>query len=470
MAAAGDRIEDPARARLWGVGRAVALEVPSLWGGLIDLPARLDPAARAALARALAGTGGEDQVAVRGGRILASRLARAPRAAAGALPFGAPDGSPRGAALVLGAAGPTAVPVARWLLGRGAARVILVGGTEEARAELGSRVALAACDPADAGALAALVERDDVRAIVHAGGLLEESSIEHLALDRLDRVLGAHAGPARAAHLASARSGGPVLVLFSSIAATFGGLGQAAYAAANAELEALAQHRRALGLPAVAVAWGLWAGAGASTETSTGASTEASTGASTEASTGPLQVVERGVTPMPPWRALDSLGAALSGSPDGSNPGDAGAGPPAAVVIADLDWPRFGASYAEARHRPLIADLVPAGGPADAERALTADELGRLGPDAGAAELLALVTRHVATALGREPTDVAADRDLAEVGLDSLRALELRNRLSRSLGRRLSAALALEHPTPRALAASLFQLLTTEPHEESPRP
>ncbi|HSK02258.1 MAG TPA: beta-ketoacyl reductase, partial [Kofleriaceae bacterium] len=339
-------------------------------------------------------------------------------------------------------------------LGRGAARVILDGGTEEARAELGSRVALAACDPADAGALADLVERDDVRAIVHAGGLLEESSIDKLALDRLDRVLAAHAGPARAAHLASARAGGPVLVLFSSIAATFGGLGQAAYAAANAELEALAQHRRALGLPAIAVAWGLWA------------STEANTGPNT----GPLQVVERGVTPMPPWRALEALGAALPASPDGSTPADAAAGPPAAVVIADLDWPRFGASYAEARHRPLIADLVPAGSPADAERALTADELGRLGPDAGAAELLALVTRHVATALGREPADVAADRDLAEVGLDSLRALEVRNRLSRSLGRRLSAALALEHPTPRALARSLFQLLTTEPHEESPRP
>jgi aryl carrier-like protein len=313
------------------------------------------------------------------------------------------------------------------------------------------RVTLAACDPADADALARLVEAHAVRAIVHAGGLLEESSIVNLALDRLDRVLAAHAGPARAAHLASARPGGPVLVLFSSIAATFGGLGQAAYAAANAELEALAQHRRALGLPAVAVAWGLWASPEADPEAL-------------------LQVVQRGVTPMPPWRALDALGAALPGAPDISSSGDAGAGPPAAVVIADLDWPRFGPSYAEARHRPLIADLVPAGGPAGAERALAADELARLGPDAGAAELLALVTRHVATALGREPADVPADRDLAEVGLDSLRALELRNRLSRSLGRRLSAALALEHPTPRALAESLFQLLTTAPHEESPRP
>jgi membrane protein DedA with SNARE-associated domain len=165
------------------------------------------------------------------------------------------------------------------------------------------------------------------------------------------------------------------------------------------------------------VAWGLWASPEADPEAL-------------------LQVVQRGVTPMPPWRALDALGAALPGAPDRSSSGDAGAGPPAAVVIADLDWPRFGPSYAEARHRPLIADLVPAGGPAGAERALAADELARLGPDAGAAELLALVTRHVATALGREPADVPADRDLAEVGLDSLRALELRNRLSGELGRR----------------------------------
>src|SRR5262249_32850816 len=95
-AADGDRIAEPPRARLWGLGRALGLGVPLLWGGLVDLPERLDTAGRAALARALAGTGGEDQLAVRGGRLLACRLVRAPREEA--------SFRPDGAVLVVGAA------------------------------------------------------------------------------------------------------------------------------------------------------------------------------------------------------------------------------------------------------------------------------------------------------------------------------------------------------------------------------
>jgi acyl transferase domain-containing protein len=426
-AADGDRITEPARARLWGLGRALALEMPHRWGGLVDLPDRLDAGSGAALARTLAATGGEDQVAVRGDRSYSCRLIRAPRAA-GAFAMS-------GAALVIGATGPTTVPVARWLLGRGAERVILLGGSEEARAELGNRVALVDCDATDERALAGLLERHAVRVLVHAAGLLEESSIDNLTIDRLDRVLGAHARSAHAAHRACARPTGPTLVLFSSIAATFGGVGQAAYAAANAELLALAQHRRGLGLPTLAVAWSLWEGTAA------------------------VQLADSGVLPMAPWRALHALGEAMAGA---AAPSTAA---PASVVIADLDWPRFGPRYAEARHRPLLAELMP-NTPTDAERTLSRDEVTQLGPDAGLAAVLKLVTQHIATALGRDPADIPPTRDLAEIGLDSLRALELRNRLSRSLGRRLSATLALEHPTPRALAQTLLQLLTT-PHDEA---
>jgi acyl transferase domain-containing protein len=427
-AADGDRIDEPARARLWGIGRSIALEMPQLWGGLVDLPGgraqlpeRLDPGARAALVRALASTGGEDQVAIRGDRVLASRLVRATRAAA--------SFAPTGAVLVIGD-GPSVVPVARWLLGRGAERVILAGAGEDARAELGNRAALAVCDPTDASALAGAIERHGVTAVVDTAGLLEESSVDQLALDRLDRVIAAHAAPARAAHQATARPGGPTLVLFSSIAATFGGVGQAAYGAANAELDALAQHRRALGYPALSIAWGLWAG--------------------TEATALAL----RGVSPMAPWRALDELGAAL---------GDTAA----ATVIADLAWDRFAPRYSEARRRPLIAELMPATDPLEPDRAGVPADLAALPPEAAEAALLALVTGAVATVLGHDGADVAPDRELGEVGFDSLRALELRNRLSRAVDRSLPITLALEHPTPRSLARALLARITREPNEET---
>ncbi|MEZ4359488.1 MAG: beta-ketoacyl synthase N-terminal-like domain-containing protein [Kofleriaceae bacterium] len=434
LAAPGDRLGDPARARLWGLGRALALELPPLWGGLIDLPADggLDAAARGALARGLADAvaGGEDQLAVRGGRRYAPRLTSAPAPASAGL-----DGG--GAALVIGD-GPTAAPIARWLLGRGAERVLLAGAGEAARAELGGAAELLSVAADDGDALAALVAARQVRVVVCAGGPLEESTLDNFTPARFARVLEGHAGPARAAHQACGAEG-PPLLLCGSIAATFGGTGQAAYAAANAELEALCAARRAAGLPTALVAWGPWRGAASE------------------------QLADAGIGLLPPWRALEALGPALSaaGAPR------AGAG---CAVIASLDWARFAPRYREARARPLLEELVPLdAGELDAGEALDVAALRARGADAGEAELAALITGHLSVALGFDVAALGGDVELPTLGLDSLRGLELRNRLSRALGRRLPISLALEHPTPRALARALWALLEA-PSDPTPSP
>ncbi|MEU4230025.1 type I polyketide synthase [Nonomuraea sp. NPDC026600] len=414
---------DPARGRIWGLGRCLALERPELWGGLIDLPERLDERARAAFVRALAEPpGGEDQVAVRGGTLLVPRLSRAPHAA--------PVWQAGGTVLVNGGSGSYGPHLARWLADSGADHVILVA--DEPVADLGERITVAVADPSDPAAPARLVAEHQPSLVVHAADHLEESTLAALTLDRLERVLVANAVEARALSEATETD----LVLFSTIAATFGGVGQAAYAAAGAEIDALARHRHALGRPAMVVAWGPWI----------------------ERDNGELgtRLESRGVARMRPGPALEALRRELSAlGADGMRGGQGGG----TAAIADLDWPRFASAYGEARHRPLVADLAevrPRGGTGSATTGHTPGQVDTHGQES----LITLVCGHAAAVLGHDnPADIDADSRFTDIGFDSLTGLELRNALGRTVDHRLPPDLVFEHPTPRRLAQHLEQIL-----------
>ena len=249
-------------------------------------------------------------------------------------------------------------------------------------------------------------------------------------------------------------------VCFSSIAAIFGGGGQGAYAAANAFLDALAEHRRGQGLAATSIAWGAWAGEGMAL------------GAST-------RLERQGIRELPPRAALGALREALEA--------DAGC-----VVIADLDWERYALTYSSARARPLIAELPDAqralreatgeGGTGDGmgsgEGVVTGTGVGTTGRGAGsewAARLaglpeherertaLALVRERAAGVLGHTSLDsVPAERTFRELGFDSLAGVQLARGLRAATGLRLAPAAVFDHPTPAALAAHLLREATGE--------
>ena len=214
-------------------------------------------------------------------------------------------------------------------------------------------------------------------------------------------------------------------VLFSSAAATWGGAGQGAYAAANASLDAIALDRASRGLPATSIAWGAWSGAGMG---------DGETGATLR---------RHGVLAMPAEPAL----AAMKTAVDGGEP---------CLTIAGIDWARFAPTFTVHRPSPLL-DEIPEARTADAEPAvdtatLRADLAAMPGYERRG-RVLEVVRTQAALVLGHAAAvDVEADRAFRDLGFDSLSAVQLRDRLRAATGLPLPATAVFDHPTPAALA------------------
>jgi acyl transferase domain-containing protein len=438
-----EKVESVAQAQVWGLGRVVALEHPERWGGLVDLPVVRDERAGDLLLAALAGAGDEDQLAVRASGLLARRMGHA--ATGGDVPEGRTAWTPRGTVLVTGGTGALGGHVARWLADAGAEHLVLAGrrgpgapgASELAREieELGARVTVVACDVTDRDALSGLLAGlTGLTAVFHTAGAGQFSPLDETTPGGLADVVDAKVTGATHLHELLGDTELDAFVLFSSIAGVWGSGGQAAYAAANAHLDALAQRRRADGRTATSVAWGPWDGGGLV--------------ADEEAAE---QLRRRGLAPMAPEFAIGALQQALDTDDT-------------AVTVADVDWERFVPAFVAARPRPLIADLP------EVRRALAEEQQAAAGAQVAdiatalrgkSAEeaqraALDLVRTHVAAVLGHDGAgEIAATHAFKELGFDSLTAVELRNRLNSATGLRLSAALVFDHPTPTALAAHI---------------
>ncbi|MBU3870328.1 SDR family NAD(P)-dependent oxidoreductase, partial [Streptomyces sp. 4503] len=455
-ASGADRLEAPAQALVWGLGGAVALEHPQRWGGLIDLPARLDEGSLRALARALTGQDGEDQLAIRATGTLARRLRRAGATST------AGRWQPRGTVLITGGTGGVGAQIARGLVHEGAEHVVLVSrrgpqapGAAELKAELaerGARVTVTACDVADRAALAHLLDSvtgdgadHPLTAVVHAAGALDDATVDALTPERIETVLRPKVAGARHLHELTRDLDLDAFVLLSSIAGTVGAAGQGNYAAASAYLDALAQLRRADGLPATSVAWSAWAGGGMID------------GAVAD------QLRRRGAPPIDGARALELLRQTVAHG-DGF------------LVAADIDWGRFASALSATRPLPLLADLPEAGAtgqdPAEAEgeqaggAAALRKRLVELSPADRHTALVELVSEQAAAALGyADAGAVETGRAFKELGFDSLTAVDLRNRLNAATGLRLPVTLVFDYPTAGDLAELLREELLPSDEE-----
>ncbi|WP_413106119.1 type I polyketide synthase [Streptomyces sp. Inha503] len=437
-----DRLVSPVQSMVWGLGRILEAEYPQRWGGAVDLPETMDDRAMTRLAGVLAGTEGEDQVAVRGSGVFAKRLVRASAPEATAA-----DGwRPSGSVLVTGGTGALGGHVARWLARTGAEHLVLTSrsgmeaeGAAELKAELeglGARVTVAACDAADRDALAEVLEaiprEFPLTAVVHTAGVLDDGVVDALTVRRAAGVLRPKVDATRNLHELTAGMDLSAFVLFSSAAATLGGPGQGSYAAGNAYLDALASQRRADGLPATSIAWGAWAGGGLVTD----------------------EVGERmgrsGILAMAPELAISALQQALDHDET-------------FLAVADIDWTRLDAESPDAplfrqlrSARSATTEKQPTAGSALPGRAELRDRLEAMPREKREAALRDLVRAQAADVLAHDSVDaVAPDRAFRDLGFDSLTAVELRNRIGAATGLRLPVSLVFDYPTPTVLARFL---------------
>ncbi|MBP2337563.1 thioester reductase-like protein [Saccharothrix coeruleofusca] len=415
--AVGPDVSDVDGAALWGLARSAQSEQPGRIT-LVDADSATDELLAAVVAS------GAPQVVVRGGvaHLPKLRPARLPRQ-----PW-----NPEGTVLVTGGTGALGALVARHLVAAHGVRELVLtsrrGPDSPGAAELvdelsalGARVRVEACDVADRDQVAALLERHRLTGVVHTAGVIDDGLVDDLTPQRLDTVLRPKADAARHLHELTRSHDLSAFVLFSSIAGVIGGAGQGNYAAANAYLDALAEHRRALGLPATSIAWGLW-------ERTSGITAEL-----TDADR--ARIAKAGFRPVATEQGLAMLDAALGAT---------------AVVAVPLDLTALRARPDQAP--PLLRTLLPTVRPGARNGAPTPD-LAELPEDERRRVVTELVHAEVASVLGLSAP--VPDKPFPDLGFDSLLSVELRNRVAAATGLALPATVVFDHPTPSALAAFL---------------
>ncbi|MFJ2264709.1 SDR family NAD(P)-dependent oxidoreductase, partial [Streptomyces sp. NPDC087844] len=440
VSSVGEDVIDLAGAAVWGLVRSAQSEHPGRIV-LVDLDANAgiaDVVTTVALR--------EPQLVLRDGVVHASRLARTA--------VGARDDSPSvfsgdGAVLVTGAFGALGGVLARHLVtGHGVRRLVLVGrrgaespGAAELCAELtglGAEVEAVACDVSDRDAVEALVSGRELSGVVHVAGVLDDGVISSLTPERVDAVLRPKADAAWHLHELTRDLDLSAFVMFSSAAGVLGSPGQGNYAAANGFLDALAAHRRANGLPAQSLAWGLWSGGMAG------------------------QVDDADL------RRLARTGLKALSAEQGLALFDTAAMVDAAVLVPmSLDLKTLGAAGGEVPHllRGLVRRPVRRAVGSGAGGTGGTSDLGRrlagLSGNEREGLLLEIVRGSAAAVLGHPgPSAIDPDRAFGELGFDSLSAVEFRNALNEATGLRLSPTLVFDYPTPTVLARHLQDAVT----------
>ena len=424
---------------------------PDLWGGLIDLPP--EPARGEALAvlAELSRPDAEDQVALRGNARFVARLVRRREAAHRSARLRADC-----TYLITGGLGALGLSSAQWMVRRGARHLALMGrsgaspAAREAIGELersGAEISVVKADVSR--------EVDVVRAlegiaaagpplggVIYAAGTLEDGIVANQEWAHFTKVMAPKVTGAWNLHRLTVDLPLDFFVTFSSVASVLGSPGQANYAAASAFLDVLAHERRAKGLPGLSINWGPWA------ESGMAASVDQRHRERLEA---------MGVDPLTPAQGLHALERLIGQSrPE--------------ICVFPVDWRVFARQLPARARTPLLSELLEPGdlesgaGPAAPDQPELQLRLSKALPRERWNLLLKFLQTEVAHVLGLPASRPPEPQDgFFDIGMDSLMAVELKNRLETSLGRTLPVTALFNYSTIDALASYLYrEILSTE--------
>ncbi len=440
MPVAGDDPVQLEGACAWGAGKAAALELPNLWGGLVDMPTGFDADAATQLIDALTTVGDEDQLALRGSHWFVPRLVPVDSASA---PLRLRDDA---VYWIVGGTGALGQHALGALIEAGARHVVLSGrggrlpdaiknrypdGVQFIQGDVTSledgRRVLAAIDASGM----------PLGGVIHAAGTAEECPVLSLTPEKLRAVAGSKVAGSWNLHLLTRERALDFFVCFSSISSVWGSVAQAHYAAGNHFLDMLCEHRRRLNLPGLAIGWGPWAGGGMVT-------------AELQA-----RLARTGLSAIEPARALRLLSELLGNRH-------------ARIAAVDVRWEQFAAAFTARRPSPFLSLVAPRQEPASSTVAATVIET-----QAGTADQLrARIRDHIGQVVAAEIGAARApdaDRGLFDMGLDSVGVASIRARLSADFAITLSNADLFNYPTINAMTGRVVSIVRPDSAILSPR-
>ena len=363
---------------------------------------------------------------------------------------------------------------ARWLVDRGARHLVLTGrqipeltnSTFQAIQARGVQLRCVQADVSDEKAMWRVLDdlretMPPLRGVIHSAGMLDDGILLQQSWERFATVFAPKVAGSLVLHRLTASDSLDFCVFFSSIAAVFGSPGQGSYAAANAFLNCLAQARNAAGKPSVSVNWGAWAGAGMAVDR----------GLISRAQESGYGVLEPGAG----FQALET--ALMTRRPQ--------------VMISPVNWPTFLRHSQPGGHSPaFLNDFIHAASSVD-QRSSDQSEIGEavdvrterglsksaafrqrldaVAPNRRRSIVLEQTLNEVAHVLGlQNPESLPNNKPLREFGLDSLMAVELRNRLGDAVGQSLPATLLFDYPTLDGLTEYLSRDALKLEETESP--
>lgn len=441
----GDHLTGLAQATLWGMGRVLAFEHPELWGGLVDL----DDVSVDQWVDDLLGPV-DQQIGYRQGKRLVARLVRQSPEPSSSEPLVIrPDAS----YLVTGGLGGIGLKVAEWLAARGARHLALMGrsrGSELARQtvtaleDAGVQVLLVQGDasvPTDVNRILTQIRNDmpPLGGIVHSAGTIEDALLTKQDWQSFERVLASKVAGAWNLHHATLNQPLDWFVLFSSVSSILGVPGQGNYAAANAFLDSLAYERRISDLPALVVNWGAWSEVGLAAQEER-----------------PFWLDRLGINSFSPTRGITALERVFGSHVTQS-------------AVVTMNWAKFIQQRPGGNTCDFFANLARKDGePAEGafvstEQPLIVQELMNVDLPARIEIIRSLVYQTVISVLRFENgEDLDPDQGFFQLGMDSLMALEVKNRLQKSLGRSLRTTLAFDFPSVNLLSRYLLDEVTPE--------
>ncbi|MEO0839176.1 MAG: type I polyketide synthase [Cyanobacteria bacterium J06643_5] len=439
---AGD-VPEVAQASLWGMAKTIALEYPELFEGVVDLSKQTTIAEVKQLYTELEDNQGEDNLVLRDGKRYVARLMQSK------LPESSQNLviSSEGCYLIAGGLGVLGLKVAQWLVNQGAGEIVLIGRKQpsqeafrviEKLKQSGAKVFTLEADITQQQDVEELLVKigttmSPLKGIIQAAGVVDYQTIEQLDEDNLLKVLQPKVTGTWLLHKLTEDIKLDFFVMFSSIASVWGSKGQAHYAAANAFLDGFARYRQGLGMAALTINWGPWAGGGMATAKAEDV------------------LIRMGVSMLPYEQGIFTLEYLLQVRVS-------------QATVACVDWKVFQPIYEIQKQRMLLEHLrvqVEERQTVDSievkpEYSAILQELEELPQKERSEKLIAYLQTQVAQVLKLEPNHLPEpQRGFFEMGMDSLMAMDLKNRLEKNLAVSLPPTIAFECPTIVDLASFL---------------